>query len=186
MSYRLLSRQPSEEKSPEPETGHQMDNHSTFIAHFLLHPTTKVTILLIILILSLLNLPLTMIQLDSRSCVATHNTEDTFATTFTQDKAFQSLDHSYDQLWADLSLNKSTGGLIYISEDGNKEKQGGISMFHQLHCLTAIRKALQSASEGKAIGMDWHDDGHWPHCMDYLVKVATPNQFSSLLPSSSR
>jgi hypothetical protein len=34
-----------------------------------------------------------------------------------------------------------------------------------------LRKALQSASEGKKIGVDWHDDNHWPHCMDYLVKV---------------
>jgi hypothetical protein len=35
-----------------------------------------------------------------------------------------------------------------------------------------LRKALQSAAEGKKIGVDWHDDDHWPHCMDYLVKVS--------------
>ena len=35
-----------------------------------------------------------------------------------------------------------------------------------------LRKALQSAAEGKNIGVDWHDDDHWPHCMDYLVKVS--------------
>jgi hypothetical protein len=43
-----------------------------------------------------------------------------------------------------------------------------------------LRKALQSATEGKNIGMDWHDDGHWPHCMDYLVKVGILN-YSLLL-----
>ncbi|PYH49296.1 uncharacterized protein BP01DRAFT_378865 [Aspergillus saccharolyticus JOP 1030-1] len=170
MIYRLLSRDSSSEKSPDPETGHQMSNRLSFVTYYLLHPSTQITILLMILFLSLLNLPMSIKQLDRSSCVAKSDAEDTFATTFTQDKAFQSLDHAYDHLWADLSLNKSTGGLIYLSKGGNKWDQGGISMFHQLHCLTMMRQALQSASEGQDIGKDWHDDGHWPHCMDYLVK----------------
>lgn len=40
-----------------------------------------------------------------------------------------------------------------------------------------FRKALQEASEGKKIGTDWRDDAHWPHCMDYLVKVNIPHFF---------
>lgn len=40
-----------------------------------------------------------------------------------------------------------------------------------MHCLTMFRKALQDARDGKNIGTDWHDDDHWPHCMDYLLQV---------------
>ncbi|PYI16962.1 hypothetical protein BO99DRAFT_434959 [Aspergillus violaceofuscus CBS 115571] len=173
MSYRrLLSGEFSDDKSPDPASGHHTNSQTTFIAHVLLHPRTKVTILLMILILSLLNLPMSIIQLDTRSCASNHSTEDTVPTTFTQDKEFQSLDRSFDHLWAELSMNKTTAGLIYTAEKGNRKEQGGISMFHQLHCLMMMRQALQAASEGEAIGKDWHDDGHWPHCMDYLVKVA--------------
>lgn len=44
--------------------------------------------------------------------------------------------------------------------------------FHQLHCLAAMRKALQDAREGVDIGVDYRDDGHWPHCFDYLRKAS--------------
>jgi hypothetical protein len=42
------------------------------------------------------------------------------------------------------------------------------SRFHQLHCLTSLRVALQRASRGEDIGVDWRDDVHWPHCLQYL------------------
>jgi Mycotoxin biosynthesis protein UstYa len=45
--------------------------------------------------------------------------------------------------------------------------------FHQLHCVAAIRSALQEAVEGKDIGRSWKDGGHWPHCLDYFVSVCT-------------
>lgn len=129
MSYRLLRRDSSDEKSSEPETRHQLDNQLTSIGYVLLHPGTKITMLFTILILSLLNLPLSIIQLDSRSCVSKHNAENTIATTFTQDRAFQSLDHSYDDLWAALSLNKTSGGVIHVSDDGINKGKGSISMW---------------------------------------------------------
>ena len=31
-----------------------------------------------------------------------------------------------------------------------------------------IRKTLQRAREGEDIGIDEHDDDHWPHCFYYL------------------
>ena len=65
------------------------------------------------------------------------------------------------------------GGLVWAS-DGNadgKETVGMISMFHQLHCLSGLRVALQASSEGKFVGIDQNDDLHWPHCMDYLRQV---------------
>lgn len=40
--------------------------------------------------------------------------------------------------------------------------------FHQIHCLTSFRKALQTAREGNEIGIDFHDDEHWPHCLWYM------------------
>lgn len=43
--------------------------------------------------------------------------------------------------------------------------------FHQLHCLSSFRKALQDAYEGQAVAFDWQSNGHWPHCLDYLRKT---------------
>lgn len=40
--------------------------------------------------------------------------------------------------------------------------------FHQLHCLSSLRTALQRATRNESIGMDFHDDKHWPHCLHYL------------------
>lgn len=34
-----------------------------------------------------------------------------------------------------------------------------------------MRMTLQQAREGIAIGVDWTDDAHWPHCFDYLRSV---------------
>jgi hypothetical protein len=127
MSYRLLSQESSDEKSSEPEAGHEMNNQLTHIGYILLHPGTKITILLIILILNLLILPISILQLGSRSCVSNHNADNTIHTTLAQDRGLQSLDHAYDDLWAALSLNKTSAGLIYVSDGVNKGK-GSISM----------------------------------------------------------
>jgi hypothetical protein len=88
---------------------------------------------------------------------------------------YMTLDHQKDALWLSLTLNdtEGSGGLVWAS-DGNadgKETVGMITMFHQLHCLGGLRMALQNATEGKFIGIDEHDNAHWPHCMDYLRQV---------------
>lgn len=54
---------------------------------------------------------------------------------------------------------------------------GGYRRFHQLHCLASMRKALQDAREGVDIGVDYRDNGHWPHCFDYLRKVISLSFF---------
>jgi hypothetical protein len=46
------------------------------------------------------------------------------------------------------------------------------SRFHQLHCVASIRRALQDAKEGRDIGVDQHDNAHWPHCLDYLRQAS--------------
>lgn len=51
--------------------------------------------------------------------------------------------------------------------------------FHQLHCVSSMRTALQDLLAGKDIGIDWHDNGHWPHCLDYLVQASEPKSLSS-------
>jgi hypothetical protein len=127
MSYRLLSQESSNEKVSEPEAGHPTNNQITHIGYILLHPGTKITILLIILVLNLLILPISILQLGSSSCVSKHNADNTIHTTLAQDRALQSLDHSYDNLWAELSLNKTSAGEIYVSNGVNKGK-GSISM----------------------------------------------------------
>ena len=67
----------------------------------------------------------------------------------------------------------------------------GISMFHQLHCLQIIRKAIQGymgandcmsveheqgedemTHEHGATHHDHHDQTHWVHCLDYLAQVS--------------
>jgi hypothetical protein len=80
---------------------------------------------------------------------------------------YMSIDASYDHLWDDLSLHGRGGGMI---QDENGDL-ASITMFHQIHCLQVVRTALQKARAGHDIGVNQHDDGHWPHCLDYLRQV---------------
>ncbi|KIW65930.1 hypothetical protein PV04_08144 [Phialophora macrospora] len=93
--------------------------------------------------------------------------QDARTITFTRDVGFMSLDHKFDHQWHDLAGNYS--GIIW-SHEGEFDT-GGIAMFHQLHCLTAMRNAMQAGLEGRLTAVDQHDDDHWPHCMDYLRQV---------------
>ncbi|KAJ6004765.1 hypothetical protein N7540_012564 [Penicillium herquei] len=82
------------------------------------------------------------------------------------DRPYMSLNHTYDHLWNETS----NSGLVYTEVEGDEEV-GAIAMFHQLHCLVAMRAAMQNAAEGKDIGIDQTEDRHWPHCFDYLRKT---------------
>ncbi|KAI1436983.1 hypothetical protein GGR50DRAFT_158091 [Xylaria sp. CBS 124048] len=93
-----------------------------------------------------------------------------FHAVFSGDLSYMSVDHKYDHLWEDLGAK----GLIVKLPDENydeKLRPGSISMFHQLHCLSSLRHAIQQAREGTDPGLDWQDNDHWPHCMDYLRKT---------------
>ncbi|KAH8812248.1 hypothetical protein F5884DRAFT_305883 [Xylogone sp. PMI_703] len=92
--------------------------------------------------------------------------EPRFQRVYGMDESYTSLDHQYDNLW-DLGI---TGLVIRLPDEnfGGEPKPATISMFHQLHCLASLRQAIQQAREGKDPGVDWHDNDHWPHCMDYL------------------
>ncbi|KAH7380634.1 hypothetical protein BKA66DRAFT_126286 [Pyrenochaeta sp. MPI-SDFR-AT-0127] len=87
-------------------------------------------------------------------------------TRFFRDLRYMSLDHETDYLWQEHQL-MSTGNIRLPDGKGNTTLKG-IAMFHQMHCLAGMRRALQLAKEGVDIGTDWRDDAHWPHCFDYL------------------
>ncbi|KEY71912.1 hypothetical protein S7711_11358 [Stachybotrys chartarum IBT 7711] len=85
------------------------------------------------------------------------------------DPTYMSLDHKYDNLWDDFGMASLA---IKLPDSAHGEpKHAAISMFHQLHCLTSLRTAIQQAREGHDPGMDWQTNNHWPHCMDYLRKT---------------
>ncbi|KIW94007.1 uncharacterized protein Z519_05323 [Cladophialophora bantiana CBS 173.52] len=100
---------------------------------------------------------------------------------FGSNESYMSLDHKYDYLWDhEFAANNA---VVYIPPDGKSQGVGGdeeiepgaITMFHQLHCLTSIRKIMQFAREGGQIGLDNRDDHHWPHCLYYLRQAILCN-----------
>lgn len=83
------------------------------------------------------------------------------------DLRYMSLDHKFDYLWA--SEAEGNNGVVYLPPyNGQTSHLGNIGMFHQLHCLTSFRAALQRAREGEDIGIDPLDNSHWPHCLFYM------------------
>lgn len=125
-SYRLL--QSSDEKSLEAKNELQVDGPHTYIGYVLLHPGTNIVLLLMIFITNLILVSMSIIPLGSTSHIPTHNSESTIHTSFSQDRALQSLDHAYDDMWGALSLNKTSAGLIYTSDNGANEGNGAIGM----------------------------------------------------------
>ncbi|KAH8890013.1 hypothetical protein GQ53DRAFT_825020 [Thozetella sp. PMI_491] len=78
-----------------------------------------------------------------------------------------STDPRYDYLW-DEGHNDDV--IPYFEDDDHHGEDGFgfITMFHQLHCIARIRKALQLAHQGVDPGVDSRSDAHWPHCLGYL------------------
>ncbi|KAK2742662.1 hypothetical protein FQN55_007781 [Onygenales sp. PD_40] len=92
--------------------------------------------------------------------------ENLIETKYYRDLRFMTLDHSLDYVWQEHVL-MSTGNIRLPDGKGNTSLKS-IAMFHQMHCLAKMRLALQQAQEGLDVGVDWKDDAHWPHCLDYL------------------
>lgn len=76
--------------------------------------------------------------------------------------------------WEALLLT-ANGGFLMVEEADGATKGYGVSMFHQLHCLTMIRTMLlgQAMSmEHETQGEEWKKDPrHWVHCLEYLTQV---------------
>lgn len=117
---------------------------------------------------------------------------------FEEHAQFKSLDHKFDTLWDEMLL-PANGGYVTSSKTKNNTDKLGISMFHQLHCLSMIRDEMQllkdefdamkrggNAKGGHKQDVQVHrrhghmhgDDGvapgehgHALHCFDYLRQV---------------
>lgn len=76
-----------------------------------------------------------------------------------------------DKSWQELLT--PGGGFLRVHEPNGKVNEYGVSMFHQLHCLTMVREMLlgQPMSREHETS-DWSEDSmHWLHCLDYLAQV---------------
>jgi hypothetical protein len=78
----------------------------------------------------------------------------------------------------DLSLTPK-GGFLHVQEPIGPPRQYGVSMFHQLHCLDALRAALLGGKHHhEEAFIDELDDtmsegAHLVHCIDYIAQVSS-------------
>ncbi|KAI2472784.1 hypothetical protein F4781DRAFT_321073 [Annulohypoxylon bovei var. microspora] len=79
--------------------------------------------------------------------------------------------------WEDLLT--PNGGFLMVEEQDGEINKIGVSMFHQLHCLSMIRTELLSGEmhmdhahvEGRGMKQSAKDRGHFLHCFDYIVQA---------------
>ncbi|PYH68011.1 uncharacterized protein BO88DRAFT_464914 [Aspergillus vadensis CBS 113365] len=79
--------------------------------------------------------------------------------------------------WESLLLPEN-GGILKVRTDNNTITDYGISMFHQLHCLTVLRGLIfpetsqhHGVSTSPSHSGDEHEDAvHWAHCFDYIAQ----------------
>ena len=87
--------------------------------------------------------------------------------------------HDTHRSWESLLLPEN-GGILKVRTDNNTITDYGISMFHQLHCLTVLRGLIfpetsqhHGASTSPSHSGDEHEDAvHWAHCFDYIAQVS--------------
>ncbi|KAJ5132553.1 hypothetical protein N7448_006711 [Penicillium atrosanguineum] len=85
--------------------------------------------------------------------------------------SFQSAEDAVrDPSWQ--KLLPSGGGFLFVQESDGTVQGYGVSMFHQLHCLSMIRDMLLGQPMSHAHeASDWSQDSmHWLHCLDYLAQ----------------
>jgi len=106
------------------------------------------------------------------------NHQFTYRTMFQPKFDYRSLDASTDTLWDDDHLLTPNGGYIVRKWNG-RDMYFGITMLHQLHCLQALRKALQiltaqinGTSSSNFPESHWPHGSHYLHCLDYLRQVS--------------
>ena len=102
------------------------------------------------------------------------------------------------QTWEEILMPSSGGGILALhpptggeadQEEDNTIISYGISMFHQLHCLIALRGVIfpetshkHHNSTSKAHSGDHGQDRwHWAHCFDYRAQVFLSSFFLSFL-----
>ncbi|PYI07041.1 hypothetical protein BO78DRAFT_106354 [Aspergillus sclerotiicarbonarius CBS 121057] len=86
--------------------------------------------------------------------------------------------YSADTSWESLLLPQN-GGMLRVQTSNDTVTDYGISMFHQLHCLTVLRGLIfpgtsqhHGASTSPSHSGDAHEDAvHWAHCFDYIAQA---------------
>ncbi|RAK89401.1 hypothetical protein BO79DRAFT_264969 [Aspergillus costaricaensis CBS 115574] len=96
--------------------------------------------------------------------------------------------HDTHRSWESLLLPEN-GGILKVRTDNNTITDYGISMFHQLHCLTVLRGLIfpetsqhHGASTSPSHSGDEHEDAvHWAHCFDYIAQFENTNDEKSII-----
>ena len=108
------------------------------------------------------------------------------STTIENSPQYRDFTHAGDKAWDDL-LTPNFG--FYVRTIDGKKEAWGISMFHQIHCLSMMRTAYQSLllgedsehSHGRAENGTMHEiPEHITHCYDYLRQVSIDDKRSAL------
>lgn len=104
--------------------------------------------------------------------------------------------HEGDNFWESL-IPLATSGFVHVEGPNGTFTSYGISVYHQLHCLMALREAIfpdlplgqKLSGVPKTKGPHHsHDAWHMHHCFDYLAQVWTfcPLSWSPSANSSQR
>jgi hypothetical protein len=105
------------------------------------------------------------------------------------------------EFWTSIDQVPNNGFVTVQSSDGST-RDWGVSMWHQLHCLSMLRAMLNGNTHSGPHGghshhprkrdevsdafPQLHPDTHWKHCLDYLAQVGkNPPSAPSQLPLSS-
>ncbi len=175
--YRLLSQPvPPVEASDVVETCEASGDHARSCPQWTLNRRLRTLLYLMsaLLLLSLLTISLLIWKLtisptsDQRDPVAP--AMESFRTPLGRDVRYMSTNHSFDGLW-DAYLKDSLGEFATPEDIWERAE---FSLFHQLRCLARFRLAIQRASEGHNVGVDFRDD-HWGHCLDYMRRIVLCN-----------
>ncbi|OJJ66208.1 hypothetical protein ASPBRDRAFT_59883 [Aspergillus brasiliensis CBS 101740] len=92
--------------------------------------------------------------------------------------------HDTGRSWESLLLPEN-GGILKVRTDNHTITDYGISMFHQLHCLTVLRGLIfpetsqhHGASTSPSHSGNRHEDAvHWAHCFDYIAQVSQGSDY---------
>lgn len=103
---------------------------------------------------------------------------------FTRSNALEDFSYHNDEHWFSTVMPKNEG-FISIRHNETFNIEWGISMFHQMHCLSLLRAVLQREAlntpehpqDSHSARQDEHADQHFlhqshlPHCIGYLAQV---------------
>ncbi|KAI0882872.1 uncharacterized protein GGS22DRAFT_190851 [Annulohypoxylon maeteangense] len=114
-------------------------------------------------------------------CPAPHSSQELSPTNFVEDPwkypVYNRKESKGIDWWEDLLT--PNGGFLMVKEQGGEINEIGVSMFHQLHCLSMVRAMLLKGGshmdhvhvENRDMNQGAKDRGHFLHCFDYIVQA---------------